>query len=80
MKLALGTVQFGLRYGLSENPTIVGEQEAKAILDCAQSNGIDSLDTAISYGDSEFVFGKDWRQGLESGVQVTSSARFLRRY
>ncbi len=68
MKLALGTVQFGLSYGLNEAPSIVEEQEAKAILDCAKRNGIDFLDTAISYGDSESVLG---RIGVEAWKVVS---------
>ena len=79
MKLALGTVQFGLSYGLNEVPSIVEEQEAKAILDCAKSNGIEFLDTAITYGKRE-CFRADWCRGLAGSVKVAQSARHLRRY
>lgn len=65
MKLALGTVQFGLEYGIANSQGKVTHEQAKLILDRAKNNNIDTLDTAISYGDSEEVLGNigviDWR-------------------
>lgn len=65
MKLALGTVQFGLDYGIANTSGQVSPQEAVAILDLAQLAGMDTLDTAIAYGDSEAALGrigvKGWR-------------------
>lgn len=58
MKLALGTVQFGLPYGIANQHGQVTRQEAKAILALAGANGIDTLDTAISYGESEACLGE----------------------
>ena len=58
MKLALGTVQFGLNYGIANKNGQVPYQEAKAILQQAQSSGIDTLDTAIIYGESENRLGE----------------------
>lgn len=58
MKLALGTVQFGLNYGIANATGRVGAQEAGAILQRAQVCGMDTLDTAIAYGDSEAVIGQ----------------------
>ena len=64
MKLALGTAQFGLSYGIANKSGRVGFDEAKRILRDAACKGIDMLDTAIAYGDSEQVLGKigvaDW--------------------
>ncbi len=56
-KLALGTVQFGLPYGIANQQGQVAESEARAILDLARSNGIRTLDTAVAYGESERVLG-----------------------
>lgn len=56
-KLALGTVQFGLDYGISNESGQIPFKEAKAILDAAQSFGINTLDTASAYGNSELVLG-----------------------
>lgn len=57
-KLALGTVQFGLPYGVANQLGQVPETEVKAILDLASANGVHTLDTAIAYGESETVLGK----------------------
>lgn len=53
IELALGTVQFGLAYGLSERPQRVSDQYAKDILGLAAQSGIRRLDTAAAYGDIE---------------------------
>jgi aryl-alcohol dehydrogenase-like predicted oxidoreductase len=60
-KLALGTVQFGLDYGISNQQGKTIDIEVKAILDLAASHGITLLDTAQAYGNSEEVLGK-WHQ------------------
>lgn len=57
MKLALGTVQFGLKYGIANQSGKPGRAEVSAILALAQTHGIATLDTAISYGDAEAVLG-----------------------
>jgi hypothetical protein len=64
-RLSLGTVQFGLPYGVANTEGQVDEKAAHKILRLAQDHGIRSLDTASSYGSSESVigaFGSDrWR-------------------
>ncbi len=57
-KIALGTVQFGLDYGVANEVGQVDQYEAKRILCLAEENGVDVLDTAIAYGASEEVLGK----------------------
>jgi aryl-alcohol dehydrogenase-like predicted oxidoreductase len=57
MRLGLGTVQFGLPYGVSNHKGIVPEAEVQSILKLAQENKIDTLDTAVSYGESEHCLG-----------------------
>lgn len=56
-KLALGTVQFGLDYGVANTAGRINIEMADAILRTAHLSGMDTLDTAISYGDSESVLG-----------------------
>ncbi len=68
MKLALGTVQFGLEYGVANASGRVTAQEARAILQSAESYGMDTLDTAIAYGESEAVLGQ---LGIEGWKTVT---------
>jgi glycosyltransferase involved in cell wall biosynthesis len=54
---ALGTVQFGLSYGVANQSGRISSAEARAILFQASEYGFDTLDTAIAYGDSERVLG-----------------------
>lgn len=58
MKLALGTVQFGQSYGVANKAGQVPAAEAKAILEYAASTGINMLDTAVGYGNSEQRLGE----------------------
>ncbi len=58
MKLALGTVQFGCDYGVSNNQGQVSPQEIKNILSLATEVGITTLDTASAYGNSEQALGQ----------------------
>ena len=65
MNLALGTIQFGLDYGISNSTGRTPLEEVEHILISARGQGIDTLDTAVAYGDSETVLGyigvSDWR-------------------
>lgn len=56
-KLSLGTVQFGLDYGISNERGKIPEHEVTKILDFASEHGIRMLDTATAYGESEAVIG-----------------------
>ena len=59
-QLCLGTVQFGMTYGITNHFGQVTEDEVKKILKLAASSGIEFLDTAQSYGTSELVLGRCW--------------------
>jgi aryl-alcohol dehydrogenase-like predicted oxidoreductase len=56
-RLALGTAQFGLPYSIGSRQKNVGG-EADTILNIAWLSGIDTLDTALSYGECEQLLGK----------------------
>jgi aryl-alcohol dehydrogenase-like predicted oxidoreductase len=58
MKLALGTAQFGLAYGIASPQPQIAYAESKAIVDYAAGQGITVLDTAMGYGDSEARLGE----------------------
>jgi aryl-alcohol dehydrogenase-like predicted oxidoreductase len=64
-RIALGTVQFGLPYGIANKVGQVSRIEAKSILHHAYIHNIDTIDTAIGYGESEGCLGdvgvKDFR-------------------
>jgi len=57
-KLALGTVQFGMKYGINNFVGVPNDREVSNILDFAYKNGIQTLDTAIAYGNSQERLGK----------------------
>lgn len=57
-RLALGTVQFGMDYGIANTKGRLSKDEAHKLLLCAQERGVRTLDTAASYGDSEKCLGE----------------------
>lgn len=64
-RLTLGTAQFGLSYGIANRIGQVTRPEAKKMLQLAVANGIDMLDTAIAYGESETCLGEVGIQGFK---------------
>ena len=56
-KITLGTVQFGIDYGINSENGQVQPEEVRSILNYAHSQNIDLLDTAPAYGNSEKVLG-----------------------
>ena len=57
MKIGIGTVQFGLNYGISNFSGKVSEKVARKILYTGFIQ-IDTIDTANNYGESERVLGR----------------------
>jgi aryl-alcohol dehydrogenase-like predicted oxidoreductase len=57
-KLALGTAQFGLDYGINNTNGQVQVSDIQTILAFANSVGLDTLDTAFLYGNSEENLGQ----------------------
>jgi aryl-alcohol dehydrogenase-like predicted oxidoreductase len=57
MKLGLGTVQFGMDYGISNVKGRPQDSEVDQILKLATKNGVSVLDTAAQYGNSEETLG-----------------------
>tara|TARA_B100000787_G_scaffold165478_1_gene149419 strand:+ start:1812 stop:2681 length:870 start_codon:yes stop_codon:yes gene_type:complete len=58
LKLAIGTAQFGMDYGLANQAGQVCIEEVGQILQLGSGMGITTLDTAIGYGYSEKILGK----------------------
>ena len=56
-RLALGTVQFGLPYGVANTQGQVSYDQAEAMIGAIRTAGIDTIDTAIAYGEAETVLG-----------------------
>ncbi|WP_313760972.1 aldo/keto reductase [Rhizobium sp.] len=58
MKLALGTVQFGMPYGIANGTGQPNEAVVASILEKAMAAGVAVLDTASLYGEAEAVLGR----------------------
>ncbi len=72
-KLGLGTVQWGVDYGISNQVGMTAPDEVKKILSAAQQAGLRVLDTASLYGESETVLGAN---RLEAFKIITKTPRF----
>lgn len=57
-RLALGTAQFGLSYGIANQSGQPGLGDIAEILALSRENRVDMLDTAVAYGDSEACLGE----------------------
>lgn len=64
-RLALGTAQFGSAYGVANKSGCVSRDEVQGILALAVEASVDTLDTAVAYGESEAALGevgvKGWK-------------------
>jgi len=67
-RLGLGTVQFGLDYGISNEIGQTHEAEVARILADADRLGLRVLDTAPSYGEAEQVLGRALPAGCEFDI------------
>ena len=57
-RMMLGTVQFGLDYGIANSSGKPSYESAREIIKAACDSGINTLDTAAAYGTSEDVIGR----------------------
>lgn len=67
-KLSIGTVQFGIDYGVANSSGKVSYDEVQIILKEAKLNNLVTIDTAAAYGESEEVLGKS---GVEEFQLIT---------
>ena len=70
-KIAIGTAQFGLDYGIANQNGKVNINEIRLILDFAHNNNINTLDTAKAYGNSEKSIGRYLKQRPHSWNIIT---------
>ena len=61
-KLALGTVQWGMIYGITNNRGKPSSSEITDMLRYASQSGITLLDTAYGYGNAEIILGEQKQQ------------------
>ena len=64
-KIILGTVQFGLKYGINNFSEQMTQRDVFQILNIAKANKINTLDTAAAYGLSELRIGKYIKKNKE---------------
>jgi aryl-alcohol dehydrogenase-like predicted oxidoreductase len=80
-RVILGTAQFGLSYGISNEGGRVARDEVAGILSLASAEGVAALDTAAAYGDSEAVLGslaESTARRAGSGFRFTTARRLRR--
>lgn len=75
-ELCLGTVQFGMKYGINNTLGQPTEEDVFEMLDTAIAGGIRVIDTARAYGTAEVVLGKYFenRKNADS-LQIISKLR-----
>jgi len=75
-KLCLGTVQFGMKYGINNTLGQPAKTDVFEILDMAYANGIQTIDTACAYGSAENILGEyfEHRKNADS-FQIISKLR-----
>lgn len=72
MKIALGTVQWGLDYGIANSTGMPSDNELKEIISTANKAGINMFDTAVHYGTAEKRLGDHLSNECEIVTKVGS--------
>ncbi len=65
-KMSLGTVQFGLHYGIANDVGKPPEEQSFEMIKAALDGGVTSVDTARAYGDSEDIIGRYFKENPEN--------------
>ncbi|MDK2776146.1 MAG: aldo/keto reductase [Pseudomonadota bacterium] len=68
--MVLGTAQLGLAYGITNTSGRPNQSQVNVLVQAAIANGVQYLDTARAYGDSEQVLGEALSGGWDSRVSV----------
>ena len=79
MNLGLGTAQFGSDYGVTNSRGRVPAGEIEPILRFAAANGVQVLDTAAAYGESEVALGRALWQGHPFRIVTKVAPRTMAR-
>tara|TARA_B100000886_G_C20427012_1_gene494779 strand:- start:27106 stop:28005 length:900 start_codon:yes stop_codon:yes gene_type:complete len=75
-KIAIGTAQYGMKYGVANKIGKIQDQEMRNILDFAIKNGINTIDTAMGYGDCEPKLGKLGVKNFNLITKITNLSDF----
>ena len=71
-RMVLGTAQFGMNYGITNAKGRPTQREVNSIVQTAISSGIEYIDTARTYGDSEQVLGKALSGGWDCRATIVT--------
>ena len=69
-QLVIGGAQLGLIYGVANNSGRPSDDDCEKLIKTAINNGVNYIDTAHAYGDSEAVIGRVLAQGWMARVNV----------
>ncbi len=75
-QLSLGTIQLGMDYGIANSGGAPDEEEAFHILDAARRSGINTFDSARTYGRAEEILGHYFSQKPASGDLLISKFKY----
>ncbi|HBE43215.1 MAG TPA: hypothetical protein DDW27_18840 [Bacteroidales bacterium] len=75
-RMTLGTVQLGLDYGIANKEGKPDEEKSFGILDAAFATGVNCLDTAAAYGESEKVIGRYLSARRKNRSEVSLVTKF----
>jgi len=73
-RLAVGTAQFGMDYGVANAAGRMTFDDARAVVQLARANGIDTIDTAVAYGESQSTLGRIGVEGLRVVTKLPAFA------
>ena len=74
-KLAIGTAQWGLNYGVTNKSGRLGDAVISTLLDSMRANAIIHPDTASSYGDAESRIGNLDTTGIHIQTKLSAKKR-----
>lgn len=69
-RMVLGTAQLGLAYGINNRTGKPGASECCQLIKLAITNGVNGIDTARAYGDSENIIGEVLRHGWNGRTNI----------
>ena len=78
-KIGLGTVQFGIPYGISNQKGQTSVLEVARILTLAKQKGVGIIDTASAYGTAEKVLGQHDLSAFKVVSKFISCKTYCRR-
>ncbi len=79
MPIAIGTAQFGMKYGVTNTNQPLSDIEILSILQICRDNCIDHIDTAMSYGNAEDRLGQiELQEHFHIDTKITLDKSLIR--